>query len=117
MGGINQEFEQKMLTKKIKLPEYPRTEVKGKTVIIYFENGDELWEDSTDEIQARQDAHKIGLELKAIAYAEKNLPEYLKPLVMDLIEMGIPKKYLKNILCAAIPELEKYIPELDEIFE
>ncbi|MFP3951644.1 MAG: hypothetical protein ACLFVP_05865 [Candidatus Bathyarchaeia archaeon] len=100
---------------KFNLPPYPRTEVRGRTVIIQFEDGEELWEDEKDEMSARKEAHEIEAGLKAITYVREHFVKYLNELFYDLMKIGVAKEHLADIICSAFPELDKCLRNIDEI--
>lgn len=97
----------------VALPEYPKVEMRGNQVVI-------VWEDGREESWGSEDADRIdagvgeGIELglKSISYVEKQLARSIDEIRGDLQDIGIPEKYLDDIVSEGYEGIKKLLIKL-----
>jgi len=100
---------------KVKLPEYPKVEVRGNYIYIVHEDGkEELWGRENRKSTALEAARDIELGLKAIKYGKDYLAKSLNDLMYDLMDQGIPVEYLDNIISQGYGDIKKLLKRLSE---
>jgi len=99
--------------KEIALPDFPKVEIKDKDVVITWEDGrEELW-GRTDTDKMSAGANKgIELGLKSISYVESRLADSIDEIVEELLEVGIPPKYLDRIVNEGYDGIKKLLIKL-----
>jgi len=99
----------------VKLPEYPKVEVRGNYIYIVHEDGkEELWGRENRKSTALEASRDIELGLKAIKYGKDYLAKSLNDLMYDLMDQGIPVEYLDNIISQGYGDIKKLLKRLSE---
>lgn len=99
----------------VKLPDYPRVEVRGRSIFIVHEDGrEELWGEEDRRSTALATAREVELGLRAIKYGKDYLARALNELMYDLMELGIPVEYLDSIIEKGYGDLRSLLARLAE---
>ncbi len=103
-----------MLDKIPKLPEYPKVELKGSTIIIRYEDGsEETWGNEPNREIAQAVAADIQLGLQAIDYVSLEVAKRLNELAEELINAGVPLEYTNDYICEGYSKIAKWFKELE----
>lgn len=96
-----------------KLPDFPKVEIRGRSIYIIYEDGrEELWGEEIRRSVAISTAKEIELGLKAIKYGKDYLAKSLNDLMLDFIELGIPVEYIDSIIEKGYSDLTKLLTKL-----
>lgn len=97
----------------IAFPEYPKTLVKGRSVIILYEDGEEqLWNEEPDEIKALQVAEEIQWGLQLRYYVKDKLSRNMDEISESLIDMNVPLEEIEDIVFEGYRSLNKFFKML-----
>jgi CheY-like chemotaxis protein len=97
----------------MRLPEYPKVTVKGKSIYILYEDGrEEFWGEERSKSAAESFAKEIELGLKAIKYGKDYLAKALNDLMDELMGLGIPVEYIDNIIEKGYGDIRKLLVKL-----
>ncbi len=103
-----------MIDKMPKLPNYPKVESKGSTIIIRYEDGsEEVWGYEPNNEIARAVARDIQLGLQAIDYVTLQVANRLNELAEELINAGVPTEYTNDYICEGYGKIAKWFKELE----
>ena len=96
-----------------KLPDYPKVEVRGRSIYIIYEDGrEELWGEENRRSLALSIAKEIEFGLKAIKYGKDYLAKSLNDLMFDFMELGVPVEYIDSIVEKGYSDLTKLLTKL-----
>lgn len=97
----------------VTLPEYPQTEVKGRSVIIRYEDGSKhLWSEEPDEVKAYQVAEEIQWGLQLRHYVSDNLRRQMDEISENLLDMNVPLEEIETIIFEGYRSLNKFFKML-----
>jgi CheY-like chemotaxis protein len=95
---------------KLRLPEYPKVDVRGRSIYIVYEDGsEELWGMENRRSIALNTAKELELGLRAIKYGKDYLTKSMNELMYDLMELGIPVEYVDSIIEKGYKDLTKLL--------
>lgn len=93
----------------ITLPEYPKAEVRGRSVIVLYEDGEEqLWSEEPDEVKAFQVAEEIQSGLQMRYYVRDKLRRHMDSISESLLDMNVPVEEIEDIVFEGYRGLNKY---------
>ena len=99
----------------LRLPDYPKVEVRGRSIYIVYEDGkEELWGTESRRSIALNTAREVELGLRAIKYGKDYLAKSMNELMYDLMELGVPVEYLDSIIEKGYKDLTKLLTKLAE---
>lgn len=99
----------------INLSEYPRVEVRGKTIYILNEDGgEEIWGTEKTEDFALATAKEMEMVLKALKYGKNYLSNALTELMYDLVDMGVPAEYRNDIIERGYGDIKELLNKLTQ---
>ena len=99
---------------KLKLPNFPKVEVRGKEIVIINESGEvDYWGLEEDPNTASAIAEEIQKGLQAINYVKFNLVNHLSLVSDELRELGISEDLIDETLYEGYESLKKWFRELD----
>jgi CheY-like chemotaxis protein len=97
----------------ITLPEYPKAEVRGRSVIVLYEDGEEqLWSEEPDEVKAYQVAEEIQSGLQMRHYVRDKLRHHMDSISDRLLDMNVPVEEIEDIVFEGYRSLNKYLKML-----
>ncbi len=100
---------------RIRLPEYPKVEVRETSIVIIEDDGSkQIWGQEGDRTRALDIAVEMQAELRAIHYVKNCLAVYLSKLAEDLEGFDISKEHLDEIIFEGYKSLEKWFMELED---
>ena len=103
-----------MIEKKPLLPEYPKVELKGATIVIRYEDGsEEIWGNEPNPDIARAVAKDIQLGLQAIDYVSLEIAKRLNEVAEELMNAGVPLEYTNDYICEGYGKIAKWFKELE----
>jgi len=95
------------------LPEYPRAEVRERSVIIIYEDGSEqLWSEEPDEVKAYQVAEEIQSGLRMRHYVRDKFRHHMDSISDSLLDMNVPMEEIEDIVFEGYRSLNKYFKML-----
>lgn len=98
------------------LPEYPKTEVRGSTILILYENGsEEIWGYEPNPTIAAEVAHDIELGLKSIDYVAFEITKRLTTIATELATFGVPPEYTGEYIEEGYSKVEKWFNRIEQI--
>ena len=101
------------LEEQVALPEYPKTEVRERRVIIIYEDGEEqLWSEEPDEVKAYQVAEEIQFGLRMRHYVSDKLRRHMDSISDSLLDMNVPVEEIEDIVFEGYRSLNKYFKML-----
>ncbi|MFP3951257.1 MAG: hypothetical protein ACLFVP_03825 [Candidatus Bathyarchaeia archaeon] len=101
--------------KLVNLPEYPKVEVRGDSITIIGEDGEEkVWGIEENQSIARRAASDVELNLRAVRYVKLRLGSSLNELMDELLDMGISREYLDRVLLEGYYGLREMMLELSK---
>ena len=101
------------LEEQIALPEYPKAEVRKRSVIIIYEDGEEqLWSEEPDEVKAFQVAEEIQHGLRMRHYVRDKLRRHMDNISEGLLDMNVPVEEIEDIVFEGYRSLSKYFKML-----
>ncbi len=101
---------------KVILPEYPKTEVDGTSIIIRYEDGSvDLWGFEKDALAAAEAAKEIEMGLRCIYYVERELIQVLTKLGEELECLEIPPEHIKDYLAEGYCRVYRWFRELENL--
>ena len=99
----------------LRLPDFPKVEVRGRSIFIVYEDGrEELWGTESRRSIALNTAREVELGLRAIKYGKDYLAKSMNELMYDLMELGVPVEYLDSIIEKGYKDLTKLLTKLAE---
>jgi CheY-like chemotaxis protein len=99
--------------KQVTLPEYPKTEVRGKSVIIMYKDGSEhLWSEEPDEVKAYQVAEEIQWGLQLRHYVSDDLRRQMDMISENLLDMNVPVEEIEDIIFEGYRSLNRFFKML-----
>ena len=102
-------------SERIQLPDYPKVEIRGTSIVIVEEDGsEELWGHETDRSAALEAAEDIQEGLRALNYVKNSLVSYINTLMENLIELDVPREHLDDIIYEGYRSLQKWFIRLDD---
>ena len=97
----------------VNLPEYPQTEVRGRSVIILYEDGlKQIWSEEPDEVKAYQVAEEIQWGLQLRHYVSDNLRRQIDEISETLLDMNVPLEEIEDIIFEGYRSLNKFFKML-----
>lgn len=97
----------------VTLPEYPKTEVRGRSVIVLYEDGlEQLWSEESDEVKAYQVAEEIQWGLQLRHYVSDNLRHQMDEISENLLDMNVPLAEIEDIVFEGYRSLNKFFKML-----
>jgi CheY-like chemotaxis protein len=97
----------------VKLPKYPKAEVRERSVIIIYEGGEEqLWSEEPDEVKAYQVAEEIQSGLRMRHYVKDKLRHHMDSISDSLLDMNVPVEEIEDIVFEGYRSLNKYFKML-----
>ncbi|MCK5671642.1 hypothetical protein KAI10_09675 [Candidatus Bathyarchaeota archaeon] len=103
-----------MIDKIPQLPEYPKVELMGSTIIIRYEDGsEEVWGNEPNNEIAAAVAGDIQLGLQAIDYVSLEVAKRLNELAEELMNAGVPLEYTNDYICEGYGKIAKWFKELE----
>lgn len=103
-----------MIDKIPQLPEYPKVELIGSTIIIKYEDGsEEIWGNEPNSEVANAVAGDIQLGLQAIDYVSLQIARRLNELAEELMNAGVPLEYTNDYICEGYGKIAKWFKELE----
>jgi len=97
----------------VTLPEYPKTEVRGRSVIVIYEDGKEqIWSEEPDEVKAYQVAEEIQWGLQLRHYVSDNLGRHMDKITESLLDMNVPVEEIEDIVFEGYRSLNKFFKML-----
>lgn len=103
-----------MIDKIPHLPEYPKVELMGSTIIIRYEDGsEEVWGNEPNSEIAVAVAGDIQLGLQAIDYVSFEVVKRLNELAEELMNAGVPLEYTNDYICEGYGKIAKWFKELE----
>lgn len=97
------------------LPEYPRTDVRDSTIVIIYENGEEvIWGYEPNPTIAREVALDIELGLRAIDYVAFEITKKLSSIANDLVDFGVPYEYTNEYVAEGYSKVAKWFNRLEQ---
>jgi CheY-like chemotaxis protein len=95
------------------LPEYPKTEVRGKSVIVIYEDGTEqIWSEEPDEVKAYQVAEEIQWGLQLRHYVSDNLRRQMDDISENLLDLNVPVEEIEDIVFEGYRSLNRFFKML-----
>ena len=95
------------------LPEYPKTEVRGRSVIVLYEDGlTQIWSEEPDEVKAYQVAEEIQWGLQLRHYVSDNLSRQMDEISESLLDMNVPLGEIEDIVFEGYRGLNKFFKML-----
>ena len=95
------------------LPEYPKTEVRGRMVFILYEDGGEqFWSEEPEEVKAYQIAEEIQIGLRSRHFVRERLFEYMNSLMERMLELNVPGEEIEGIIFDGYRSLYKIFKSL-----
>ncbi len=97
---------------KLTLPPYPKVVVENDAIVIIYENdGREVWSYESDGAATRRIARELELELKSISYIKSRLREFMREVADELLSMGLPTGVLENTFDEAFSDIYRNFPK------
>ena len=97
----------------VTLPEYPKTVVRGRSIIILYEDGEEqLWSEEPDEVKAFQVAEEIQRGLQLRYYVRDKLSRNMDEISESLLDMNVPVEEIEDIVFEGYRSLNKFFKML-----
>jgi len=97
----------------VTLPEYPKTLVRGNSVIVLYEDGEEqLWSEEPDEVKALQVAEEIQQGLRLRHYVRDKLSRNMDEISESLLDMNVPLEEIEDIVFEGYRSLNKFFKML-----
>ena len=95
------------------LPEHPKTLVRGRSVIVLYEDGEEqLWSEEPDEVKAYQVAEEIQWGLQLRHYVSDNLRRQMDDISDNLLDMNVPVEAIEDIVFEGYRSLNRFFKML-----
>jgi DNA-binding response OmpR family regulator len=97
----------------VTLPEYPKTEVRGRSVIVMYGDGlEQIWSEEPDEVKAYQVAEEIQWGLQLRHYVNDNLRHQMDEISENLLDMNVPVEEIEDIVFEGYRSLNKFFKML-----
>jgi CheY-like chemotaxis protein len=97
----------------VTLPEYPKTLVRGSSVIILYGDGEEqLWSEEPDKVKALQVAEEIQWGLRLRHYVRDKLGRNMDEISESLLDMNVPLEEIEDIVFEGYRSLNKFFKML-----
>lgn len=97
----------------VTLPKYPKTLIRGNSVIILYEDGEEqLWSEEPDEIKALQVAEEIQWGLRLRHYVRDKLSRNMDEISESLLDMNVPLEEIEDIVFEGYRSLNRFFKML-----
>ncbi len=97
----------------VTLPEYPKTEVRGRSVIVMYGDGlEQIWSEEPDEVKAYQVAEEIQWGLQLRHYVSDNLRHQMDEISENLLDMNVPVEEIEDIVFEGYRSLNKFFKML-----
>ena len=95
------------------LPEHPKTLVRGRSVIVQYEHGEEqLWSEEPDEVKALQVAEEIQTGLRLRHYVRDKLGRNMDEISESLLDMNVPLEEIEDIVFEGYRGLNRFFKML-----
>jgi CheY-like chemotaxis protein len=97
----------------VTLPEYPKTLVRGSSVIVLYQDGEEqLWSEEPDEVKALQVAEEIQWGLRLRHYVRDKLGRNMDEISESLLDMNVPLEEIEDIVFEGYRSLNRFFKML-----
>ena len=97
----------------VTLPEHPKTEVRGSSVIVIYENGKEqIWSEEPDEVKAYQVAEEFQWGLQLRHYVSDNLRHQMDEISENLLGMNVPVEEIEDVVFEGYRSLNRFFKML-----
>ncbi len=98
---------------RVTLPEYPKALIRGSSVIVLYEDGEEqLWSEEPDEVKALQVAEEIQQGLQLRHYVRDKLSRNMDEISESLLDMNVPLEEIEDIVFEGYRSLNKFFKML-----